>query len=144
MAAGPPTFTVNSPSDVVDADPGDGKCETAPGNGVCTLRAAIMEANHASGATIYFSLPGVVTYALTIPPGGMGDETTGDLNITNTMTIVGNGAAKTIIDGNGTDRVLQTSQCMNNQYDSQMQKCVVGPAVVTVSGVTIQNGKKDS
>ena len=37
------TFTVNSPSDVNDADAGDGICETAPGNGVCTLRAAIQE-----------------------------------------------------------------------------------------------------
>ena len=29
-------ITVNSPSDVVDANPGDGVCGTAAGNGVCT------------------------------------------------------------------------------------------------------------
>jgi CSLREA domain-containing protein len=34
-------FTVNSPFDVSDANPGNRVCETAPGNGVCTLRAAI-------------------------------------------------------------------------------------------------------
>ena len=39
------TFTVNSPFDAADANPGDAMCETAPGNGVCTLRAAIEEAN---------------------------------------------------------------------------------------------------
>ena len=39
------TFTVNSFIDARDASPGDGFCETAPGNGVCTLRAAIMEMN---------------------------------------------------------------------------------------------------
>jgi hypothetical protein len=44
-------------SDVVDANPGDGECETAHGNGVCTLRAAIMEANRATGSTIPFGLP---------------------------------------------------------------------------------------
>src|SRR5262245_37189620 len=69
MAASPPIFTVNSPADVIDANPGDGKCETPSGNGVCTLRAAIMEANHTTGgATILFGLPGTVTYKLSIAP----------------------------------------------------------------------------
>ena len=40
------TFTVNSPFDAADFQtPVDAMCETAPGNGVCTLRAAIEEAN---------------------------------------------------------------------------------------------------
>jgi CSLREA domain-containing protein len=43
-------FAVNSPEDGVDANPGNGVCETAPGNGVCTLRAAIQEANTLPGA----------------------------------------------------------------------------------------------
>ena len=38
-------FTVNSTEDAVDANPGDTFCETAPGNRICTLRAAIQEAN---------------------------------------------------------------------------------------------------
>ncbi len=38
-------YVVNSTSDEADAVIGDGVCETAPGNGVCTLRAAIEEAN---------------------------------------------------------------------------------------------------
>ncbi len=120
------TFIVNSPSDVVDANPGDGKCETAPGDGVCTLRAAIMEANHTpGGATIHFELPGTVTYLLTIPKSGTDDEATGDLNITNTLTLIGNGAGRTIIDGNGSvlgDNVLEIT------------------GTVVISGVTIQHG----
>ncbi|HLF22534.1 MAG TPA: CSLREA domain-containing protein, partial [Burkholderiales bacterium] len=36
-------FTVNSTVDAVDFKPGDGVCETALGNGVCSLRAAIQE-----------------------------------------------------------------------------------------------------
>ena len=43
------TFTVNSTVDAVDANPGDGTCETAPGNRVCTLRAAIQETNALTG-----------------------------------------------------------------------------------------------
>jgi CSLREA domain-containing protein len=43
-------FVVNDPTDVVDAVPGDGVCETGSGTRVCTLRAAIQEANAAAGA----------------------------------------------------------------------------------------------
>src|SRR5690349_10722256 len=42
------TFDAASGAD--DASPGDGFCETAPGNNVCTLRAAITEANAYSAA----------------------------------------------------------------------------------------------
>ncbi len=126
------TFMVNSPSDAVDANPGDGKCETAPGNGVCTLRAAIMEANHTPGGGATVEVPACAClYQLTLLPAGMDDETNGDLNIMNTMTIVGgaagNDAAHTIIDGNGSvmnDRVLK----------------IENGTTVTVTGVTIQNG----
>jgi CSLREA domain-containing protein len=53
------TFTVNSTGDGGDATPGDGVCETATGNGVCTLRAAIQEANALAGTdTIAFNIPG--------------------------------------------------------------------------------------
>ena len=38
-------FTVNNNGDGHDANAGDGACETANGNGICTLRAAIEEAN---------------------------------------------------------------------------------------------------
>lgn len=48
-------FYVNSDAAVSDANPGDGTCETAPGNSVCTLRAAIQEANTASSTIILFT-----------------------------------------------------------------------------------------
>ncbi len=41
------TFTVNTTTDAVDATPGDGIC--GDGNGQCTLRAAITEANLLAG-----------------------------------------------------------------------------------------------
>src|SRR5438105_10367963 len=54
----PEIFVVNSTGDGDDAFPGDGNCETQVGNGVCTLRAAIEEANaHAGGDGISFSIP---------------------------------------------------------------------------------------
>ena len=50
-------FIVNDLGDQGDATPGDGICETGTGNGICTLRAAIEEANTSSG-TITFNIPG--------------------------------------------------------------------------------------
>src|SRR5438552_14349791 len=58
QASFPEIFVVNSTGDGDDAFPGDGQCETAVGNGVCTLRAAIEETNaHAGGDGIFFSIP---------------------------------------------------------------------------------------
>src|SRR5262249_7654084 len=54
----PPTFTVNSLADVVASAPLDnGICETNPGNGICTLRAAIMKANHFPGGGVTINIP---------------------------------------------------------------------------------------
>jgi CSLREA domain-containing protein len=58
------TFTVNSPLDVSDANPGNGVCETATGNGICTLRAAIQETNALPGADTIVLPPN--SYVLTI------------------------------------------------------------------------------
>src|SRR5207302_6707572 len=58
QASFPEIFVVNSTGDGDDAFPGDGQCETAVGNGVCTLRAAIEETNaHPGGDGIGFSIP---------------------------------------------------------------------------------------
>lgn len=107
-------------------------CATAkPGgvsNGICTLRAASMEANHwlGGGATIRFaSALNGVPVALTIP-SDLGDgEATGDLNIDQTMQVLGNGVGQTIIDGlSANDRVFH----------------IATGAVVKLSGLTIQRG----
>jgi CSLREA domain-containing protein len=58
------TFTVNHNGDAPDNNAGDGVCATS--TGVCTLRAAIQEANATSGPhTINFNLPGCGTSAST-------------------------------------------------------------------------------
>jgi CSLREA domain-containing protein len=52
------TLAVNSTGDGADDTPGDGICETGSGNGICTLRAAIQEANaSASLDNIIFDIP---------------------------------------------------------------------------------------
>jgi hypothetical protein len=116
------SLTVNNTADVPDAHPGDGKCETATGNGICTLRAAIMETNAWAGAdtinlkasTEYvLSRPGIDTVALN-----------GDLDITDDLRINGAGAT---VNGGGIDRV----------FDIRLHK----PSHrVTLTALTIRNG----
>ena len=45
-------FTVNTKENAPDAIPGDGRCETAPGNEVCSLRAALEEARALPGVQV--------------------------------------------------------------------------------------------
>jgi CSLREA domain-containing protein len=102
------TFDVNSTDDAVDCNPGNGVAETAPGNGVCTLRAAIMEANALAGADVV-NLP-AGTYALTIAGTDEDACATGDLDITDALTVNGVGAGieptDTIVWGGRIDRVF--------------------------------------
>ena len=77
---------------------------------MCTLRAAIQEANALAGAnTITLSAQ---TYTLTIQGFNEDNGAQGDLDIKSNLTINGAGAGSTIIDGNSiitSDRVLDTN-----------------------------------
>src|SRR5258706_8473726 len=118
-------FTVNTTADGVDANPGNGVCETAAGNHVCTGRAAIMEANHTVSGITIIEIPGNPNpYVLTLPKSGINHEATGDLWITRDTSIVGDGPAVSILDGGGIDDVL----------------VVFGPSTVDIDGLTIRNG----
>lgn len=84
LQVGAATFTVNSTIDAVDASPGNGVCRTS--GGVCTLRAAIQEANATSGADTIEIPAG--TYTITRAPLNENSITTGDLDITRPLTIL--------------------------------------------------------
>jgi CSLREA domain-containing protein len=85
-------FTVNDTGDAVDAAPGDGTCATA--GAVCTLRAAIQEANAlAGGDVIEFSI-GAGTPAI--------QPLTALPTITEAVLIQGNTGGATRIDLDGT------------------------------------------
>jgi len=101
VAAANPTIHVNISGDAIDANPGDGVCETAAGNGVCTLRAAVMEANERPGAdTIQLWS---ATYTLKIPAAlSESDAAFGDLNVWEDLTIVGKGLGLTTIEASAT------------------------------------------
>jgi len=134
------TFTVNSIVDIPDSFPGNGICETASGTGVCTLRAAVQEANADGGADQIVLQPNT-TYLLT-RAGADNTALNGDLDITDNVTIVGGGAT-TVVDGNGAvtqDRVFEVpSGCIDNM--GFPPNCLDGVLVVTLSSLTVQHGR---
>ena len=119
-------FTVDSTSDAIDSLPGDSTCATTSGD--CTLRAAIMESN-ALGFGHAIILP-AGTYTLSIA-GDMEDlAATGDLDVINDLIITGAGPSLSIIDGAEIDRVFDVPAGSS--------------ASLSISGVTIQNGRADN
>lgn len=119
------SYVVNSFLDEPDADVSNGICSSSP-SGVCTLRAAIMEANFATGPNTITVPSG--TFILT-RSGALEDGAIfGDLDILHDMTIQGAGSGATIVDGNGGvtgDRVFHV---------------LSSATFVTMTGMTIQNG----
>ncbi|NOX53028.1 MAG: S8 family serine peptidase, partial [Planctomycetes bacterium] len=95
-------IVVNSFDDRTDANPGDGVSDD--GTGHSTLRSAIQEANAQPGENTIALSAG--TYTLTLSGRGEDAAATGDLDVTDTLTIVGAGAGQTVIDANGLDRVF--------------------------------------
>ena len=111
-AARAATFSVNDTADLIDPLPGNGFCNVFPqaGPGVCTLRAAVIEANALAGADMIDvpgNLPDGNVFTLSIE--GRGEEAgfTGDLDITESATLLffASGIGP-VIDANGIDRVF--------------------------------------
>lgn len=94
--------TVNTTADTLDVLPGDGNC--ADSGGMCSLRAAIMEANELKPGSVITLPAGAYTFAT----GEDGEDaaTTGDLDIITSITINGAWANNTIIDAADQDSVF--------------------------------------
>jgi hypothetical protein len=128
-----PVFTVNDPSDAPDAKL-DGVCAST-NQGLCTLRAAVQEAENAGGGDIVLS-QGIGSYTLTIPGGtevdpatgaGTSNAAVGDLDISKAISITGQGPSESVIDGNNAVRVFD----------------VHPGGILTLKGVRVTHGKAD-
>ena len=89
--------------DAGDVNPGDGNC-TSTFLFFCTLRAAVQEANAWAGADTIKVPAG--HFVLTL--GGINEDgaISGDLDISENLTITGAGANSTVVDAAGIDRVF--------------------------------------
>lgn len=98
-------FVAGNTSDFRDWAPGDGSCDTSPivGVTICTLRAAIEEANALPGDDVIQLYPEIYTLTLN------GDDDTsaaGDLDVNSTIRVEGAGMGQTVIQQNAADRVF--------------------------------------
>jgi len=118
-------FTVNSTVDAVDANIGDGLCETTT-PGECTLRAAVQESNALEGVNT-ITVP-AESYTLSIVGVGENAAATGDLNVSGSLAITGASASTTIIDANSLDRAFH----------------VLPGATLDLSNMTIWNGLRNT
>ncbi len=128
------TFTVTSTADLT-AGGASGVCETAPGNGVCTLRAAIQVANALAGPDTIVLPPG--TYTLTIAGQAEDAAASGDLDITDNLTIIGADAATTIVQACAPIGAATICTGIDRVFHVDPTGKLVSAAI---SGVTIQNG----
>ncbi len=124
IAAPAATFTVNSVIDANDINPNDTVCETQPGNGVCTLRAAIQQSN---------ALPGADKINLPTGHYKIAESVSKPFKITDTLTIIGAGVSLSIVDGMKRNRVFLITPLTSNQNVS-----------VVIQDISIQNGFSDS
>jgi len=150
-AAPPPTFVVNDSSDAVAAGPlDDGVCSTTPKPyppvPTCTLRAAIMKANHYPGGGVTITFDPAFAFEiveLSISPQGADGETTGDLNISQTTHINGLvGGGPTIIDAHASgDRIFHLAPgAVVDMFDMVLQNGTAGPASQGGGAVLVDSG----
>ncbi|MBI3781988.1 MAG: hypothetical protein HY270_01165 [Deltaproteobacteria bacterium] len=109
--AGAATFADNSGSDVSDAMPGDGVCSTMAG--VCTLRAAVEEANALSGADV-----------ITVP-SGMVHISQGEIAVASNVTVNGAGSSKSIVDAGYSSRIFNVTGAVLNISGLRLQRGMV-------------------
>jgi len=95
-------FVVNTFEDTVDVLPGDQASADRDGNS--SLRAAVMESNALLGDDTILLIPG--TYTLTIAGRDEDGAISGDLDISDSLTIIGAGTDQTFIDAAELDRVF--------------------------------------
>lgn len=96
-------FTLNSNGDTVDAAPGNGTCADA--GALCTLRAAVMEAN-ALGGTHTITVPAGYFIFLTLGVADNDNADSGDLDIYADITITGQAGTQPRIRSTVGDRIF--------------------------------------
>ncbi len=132
------TFQVDSFQDLPDADASDFVCDT--GTGVCTLRAAVMQASVLGSFDTILVPAGI--YNLTLPANSSG----GRLVISNNVTVQGSGKDNTIVNQTVNDAVIEitggevalnnlTIQGGNSQGGGGVR---IGNAIVHITDAVIQ------
>ncbi len=131
-----PTYLMMAPNATFNvtktADTNDGSCDL----GDCSLREAVVAANAAAGADmITFGVNG--TFQLTIAGANENASATGDLDVTQALTVIGAGTSNTIVTAgtnmtNGIDKVWSVNPSFTQAFASSF------------SGMTMRFGRNPS
>jgi len=120
-------FNVNTTIDAIDTNPGDTICRTAADT--CSLRAAVMEANALEGADVIYLQ--AEQYDLTIGNKDENEAFGGDLDILDSVSIIGKGKEITTITGSNQFRIFSILP-KNNSFPE-----------VSITDMTITQGIPD-
>lgn len=110
------SIVVNDNGDATDVNPGNAVCETAAGNGVCTLRAAVTEANALAGNDTITFAPSVTSISVN-----------GQIPISSNMAVIGDGPS--LLTVRNVAALSTTSRVFN-----------ITNFAVQISGMTISDG----
>ncbi len=128
------TVSVNQTSDLVNGDTSSvSNLIASDGGDGISLREAIIATNNTTGADI-INL-GAGTHMLSIAGSGEDNAATGDLDITEDLTINGVGTSTTIVDGNLLDRVFDITAVVT----VEISDLTVRDGVIDKPGGGIQN-----
>lgn len=128
-------FEVNSIQDGVDANPGDGVCQTRGGS--CTFRAAIQESNALIGKDEVRVPAG--NYKPVIGSSGEGLEGEGDFDITDDLVVVGEGSGVTVLDGGRTQRIFNIVEKESGFYQVEISGFTLTQGLDDIQGSVIRN-----
>jgi len=108
------SITVSTEEDIVDFDASlvssvDTLIANPGADGAISLREAIIVANIDPTADVINLLEGTYTLDKLSDEQGRNGQYFGDLDISNPLTIIGEGSGTTIIEGGGTERVIEAS-----------------------------------
>ncbi|HSP17686.1 MAG TPA: hypothetical protein VLV78_23275 [Thermoanaerobaculia bacterium] len=154
----PTTFTDPAIASLASVNSATGVITGGPGNGLVSLRSAVIAANATGGSNSITLLAG--TYQLSVAPvmsGTLGTGTfhkaaydtganlalTGSFDVTCNLTITGAGSGSTIIDGGGANAGSNHDLIfMFNPYNISLNKSAVPAGInATLTGLKLQNGK---
>lgn len=114
--------------DLPDANPGDGVCAAA--EGVCTLRAAVQEAEASAGVQVIVLGNGVFSLEGSNLPA-----------LTDDVVILGNGPENTIIDANGQGNVFNVNGSASLRLEDLTIANSVGPAITASGPTTVRRAR---
>ena len=133
-------ITVTTTDDVLDGDTSSvaALLSNVGSDGFISLREALIATNNSSGADTIYLTAG--TWNLSIDGHSEDAALSGDLDVTDSLTLIGAGSGQTIIDANGLDRVFDLHSGSTSIISDVTIQGGLRPANSWGGGILVQSG----